>query len=382
MKNKKLLSVLILVTFISITLAFLPSCKKGEEKADEVKIKIGAILPLTGYLGFVGENFKNGLMLALDGVKEIDIRIGDSKGNAKEGVTILRKFLIDKEIKIVISVLSSVTDAILPFFKNDSSRLLIATITSKSGLPGFSSSVYRYFLSSEDEVKSVVNYLEKNEIKKIGVFYVNDDFGEDAYKIFKRKYDGEILISEEFSTNEKDFRASISKFLNLDITNIYLIGYGQWYVSVVKQLKELNFQGRIFAFSGFGSPVVLNSLKEVAQNVLFSGPLFQPSGGMLTEYAAGFVDAYEKRYGKKPDHYSAYGFDIGILISNLVRDFYKENKSLGTFDIEKFREFVSSRKAFIGVFGETRQDKLGDFHFKVKIFKIDKNLLISECDEE
>ena len=85
MKTLKFIIILLIVTGLT-------SCIRNSDK-----IKLGAVIPLTGKLSEMGEAEKNGMNLAIDELKKEGINLQliteDSKSNPKDGVTAARKLI-------------------------------------------------------------------------------------------------------------------------------------------------------------------------------------------------------------------------------------------------------------------------------------------------
>ncbi len=90
-------------------------------KASAEPIKIGAYLPLTGGLAFLGEGYKMGIDLAIKDLggkiagRDIEFVVADSKGNPTDSVNAVRKLIEqDKVLAIIGGGASSTTLAALP----------------------------------------------------------------------------------------------------------------------------------------------------------------------------------------------------------------------------------------------------------------------------
>ena len=365
-------------TLVTLTVAFLATlaltfsaCTNEKGKSAEI-IKIGAILPLTGNIAFIGENFRNGLSMRFEEKPQRNMSIvyEDSKAQPKEAVSIVNRLLMDDYVKIIVTNLSSVTNAVMPILLNSQKPVvLMASLTSQSDLTSQSPYVFRYFLSSQDEVKAMTSYFKKAAIDNIGVLYLNDDFGEDAVNVLKKLFDGEIVYEDTFTSSQKDFKSIIAKVKSLE--HLYIIGYGPNYGLLVKQLREFGYKGRIYAFSSLNSPIVLNTAGDAARGVVFTGTTFDP-GSPSNDVADSFVQSYKNRYNKLPDHYAAYGYDIGAILANLAKTTAAKP--------EQLKAELLSLGHFTGVFGETTIDGSGDFHFEVRLYQVSDDGKIGPCD--
>ena len=79
--------------------------------------------------------------------------------------------------------------------------VMMASLTSMSDVTAGSPYIFRYFLSSQDEVRRMTSYFKQKAIDKIGVLYINDDFGKDAFHLLKKLFKGHITTLLTYSKN-------------------------------------------------------------------------------------------------------------------------------------------------------------------------------------
>lgn len=371
--RKGIIISLIVVFFISFV--FFQGCGKKE---DTDVIKIGILLPLTGNISFIGENFRNGMLLAYNECdaelkNRIKFDFGDHKNSVKEAVSLFRKYSQDKNIKAIVPTLTSVTNAILPL-NEQNPKVLIGSIISGTDMPDKSKWLFRYFLSTNDEVEAMLGHFRENDIKEMGVLYVNDDYGLDAKETFVSQFLGEILLEESYDKNSSDFKNLVPKIKN--ITNLYILGYGQSYGILVKQLRTFGYDGRIFCFSSFSTPVVLESAGKFTEGIVFTATKYseQPKSERIQE----FYNLYSRTYSKDPDHYSLYGYDIAKLVIKTIEEMISQNIEMNNNNI---RNTIIGFGIYDGLFGKTEIKENGDFKFQeVKLFKVYSESNIAEVD--
>ena len=188
------------------------------KKKEKLKVyKIGAILPLTGNVALFGQWHKQGFVIALDRIKkekilkgkEIKIIYGDSKNLAKEGVTLMNKFISVYKVPVVISAMSGVSKPLIPIAdKNDVVLFLIDVtyprITEESPM------VFRHFIQSDREAKALAEYaIETLGIKRFATLYLEDETGLGAKSAFRHEVEshgGTITCEESFTKTGLDFQ--------------------------------------------------------------------------------------------------------------------------------------------------------------------------------
>ncbi len=368
MKKSREFTFFMLFLIISIIFIITPSCKKSEKYEEVKKFNIGVMLPLTGNIGFIGENFMNGMLLAKKEINsniEVNFIFEDHKNSPKDAILIYNKFSNYNQMPIIVPTITSITNSIIPLTKKGD-KLLIGSIISQTDMPDKSEWLFRYFLSTNDEVNTMVNYFNSIKLNNIGIFYVNDDYGLDASMQFQKIFKGKIVFNESFEKAAIDFRNLVPKAREAE--SVYILGYGSNYGIFVKQLRMLGYKGNIFAFSSFSTPIVIKTVGEYGEGVIFTGTVFSDVKNNIGLNS--FIDKYKTNFNSIPDHYSAYGYDIGTIIIKALNQTYRDRNEITSINLKKV---ILSWKSFKGLFGDTKITPNKDFSFEhVFLYSITK----------
>lgn len=181
MKYKSSAFLTVITVVIASLMAFSVGCVKKEEK----EIKIGAILPLTGSAALLGTETKEGIDIAIEeinsasGIKGSPIKViyHYSQNDPKEGVSAFRVLTDIEKTPVIISSMSSVTKAIIPI-ANEKKVVLMATVTATPKITELSEWVFRNYYTTDIQGEVLSRFIvNKINIKKVGVLYLNDDYG-------------------------------------------------------------------------------------------------------------------------------------------------------------------------------------------------------------
>jgi len=349
--------------------------------AEEV-YKIGAILPLTGGTAMVGEHAQKGMILATEDIntaggiygKKLEIVIGDSKNEPKEGVAIFHRFASINRLPVVVSAMSSVSMAVVPLA--DQYKIVLATtIVSAPGITEKSPWVFRVFMSTDSEAGAMKIFILKNMgLKKIAVLYINDEFGRTAFEVFKKMYEaegGKVIWSDSFEKAGIDFRSQIFKLKAAKPKGVYIIGYDKALGIILRQIAEAKIKTRLFSFSGLPTPTVLEHAGKATEGVYFTSTQFNVENP-TTKATEEFVKKYKARFGKAPNHYAAYTYDVTSIIAEAIR--------IGGYSAEGIKSGLSKIKGFTGVIGAITipLSRDADFPVVVKIIRQGKPIDIEE----
>lgn len=351
MKNIKVL----IAVMIMLSVFFLVSCTK--EKSTE--IKLGAVLPLTGDTASYGKNAQNGIDLAVDeinqsggiGGKKIVVAYEDDKGKANEALNAMNKLItINKVPALMGSAGSSVTLAMCPV-ANQNKVVLISPISSSKELTD-KGGAYFFRVCPSDAFQSriLADWIWEKGYKSVGMIYVNNSWGQGLKDEFITSYEmkgGKVVMAEATVEGQKDFKTVISKVIGSKPEALFAPTYGIEGGILLKQVKEMKANLPIFGADVWSSPELVTSGGNATEGVYLTLPA-KPSG---PKYDV-FVQKFKTKYGKDPDVYAAYSYDMLQIIAQGL----KEGNTSG----EKMQVYLRSMHAFDGVTGLTKFDDHGD----------------------
>jgi len=294
-------SIIILVIILLIGTQF-NTTKTGE-------LSIGTIIPLTGNMAFIGEDFKKGLDLALVNNPEIVLNYEDNQGDVTSLISAYRKLQTTVKPDIIIS--AGIGDlAIIPLAEKDNIPLML-TISSASNLPAMGENIFRYFTNADLDAPVMAEYTaNKLGLKKVAILYLQDQFGFDYKNVFTKeinKLGGQIVAEESFQYTDYDYRTQISKLKNSGFDAIYLIGLDYQLVTTIKQIRELGIDKQIISV---GTIATRDSIDKTGSSIEGTYVTAFCVDGMPEKYVAEF----QAKYNSYPGFFSELGYDIGKMI--------------------------------------------------------------------
>ena len=346
---------IVVVVVLAIVLSISQTKKEPEaikieviKKEPEV-IKIGAILPLTGNVAVFGEWIKNGIEMGLEHSEfkgKIKIIYEDSQNDAKVGISALNKLVTIDHVDIVIAAMSKVAIPIIPVTEEKGIPLLLQDVTYPN-ITQKGKMVFRHFIQSDREGEVLSEYASKTlGIKRVAIFYVNDEAGLGAKTAFEKKFSafGEVISEESYEATESDMRTHITKLMNKNPEAIFLFGNGPSWALALKQLKEMGYKGKILTNTAMYIPNFRKLAgSETIEGVYFTYPFMDTARPVANE----FVKLYQDRYGIFPPIEAGYAYDLIRFVTMALKS--KEGKSI--------YEKLLSIKQFEGAFGNI---KIGD----------------------
>jgi len=280
------------------------------KKAPEEKvIKIGAILPLTGNIGSLGEPERNALLLALEDVqnfgKKVLLQIEDSRGNSKDGISAMNK-LLAQGVRFFIVSTTGVSRAIQPIASKNHvitfAQCMDPSITSESKY------IFRIFPNYLQEQEALVKYMSKVKIKKVALYYANSAGIKpeaDAFRKLASKAGLKIVYEGAFEIGQTNFRNELSKIKNIQMDALLILAYGNSYPPLMKQIREMKFNVPIFG------NVALEQEKAVEMGTeIYEGVIFPSLTAIRSEFnrVEDFKKRYFRRFGRYPGGFLDYAY--------------------------------------------------------------------------
>lgn len=323
-------------------------------------IKIGAILPLTGPLSFLGEEERNVLLMAQEEINstkdspKIQIVFEDSKGSAKDGVSAYQKLRLQK-IQYMITSLTIVSEAVNPLCQQE--NILQIALSVHPDIARKGKNLLRPYYGLEDEMKLMVEYLFKLGTKRVAALYINTPEDDVAINQYFKNYlvsKGMMLIGREtYEFVDKSVRTQLLKLKALNPEFIMTIDFGYMYPTLLKEAQSLGIREKILG--GLGMMTAPPMPVELIRGITFASASFviDPTPN-YTEFAK----KYEKKYGRHVTFDGVYTYDACYILYGGLRT----GKS-------KYQDFLN--KTYDGISGKMLIDDSGTGKVEISIARFD-----------
>jgi branched-chain amino acid transport system substrate-binding protein len=308
-------------------------------------IKIGVIFPLTGPAGNIGELMRDGMQLAVDEINSrdgingipIELIIVDNETNIEK----LKKDFLEIEKThaplMYISTLSSQSTAVAPLAE-ENEVVLIALGATAPGVTEQKEWTYRYFPTADDEVIPIMRILKDFNVDNLGILYQDDEFGKSVLVAVEKEFENDegTINKELFAPDAVSYKDQIAKLQNEDA--IVIIAWPEHVELILKQIREVDYQGHIIGSSDSATPSVFNMPE--ANGMYLATPVIYDSNFL---FASTVSENFEPRYNKQFDHWAANGYDIIRILGGLL-----QNEELTRDNVKRI---LDDGFSYSGVFG-------------------------------
>jgi len=336
------------IAFLILTAGILTGCfnnhnLNSNQGANE-NIQIGTVLFLTGNQSALGEEVKNALILANQDKQNIQLIIEDSQDSPTEAIDAYYQ-LKAQGIPLIISAGDQVGYALSPLANND--ELVIFNLVAASDDINLGDYVYRGWITAKEQAKLIAEYAANDlNLQKLAVIYIDNTYGE-SYKsgLIESFPNGSITSQQSYSIDDKDLKTQIAKSINSKPQAIVVAGFGPAYSVVVRQLREMGWQGIILTDNTLSIPYFFEQIGiDNLTDTYYTSTLFDLSNP-TTQSMSGFIANYRQKFNQDPSFVAAFSFDAYNLIISAINNCpgYRSQ------DLKKCLEDIQN---FQGVMGE------------------------------
>jgi len=304
-------------------------------------IKIGVVLPLTGGVSAFGQLVWEGVQLAHEQVlkvlgEEIELVLIDNRSEKTEAANAVSR-AIEKEhvLAIVGEVVSGNTlaggqiaeEKHVPMISPSSTNPLVTDgkkfVSRVCFTDPFQGGALAVFAKENLGLKKVAVFVDIEQDYSVGLtnFFIDTftKLGGQAKKIY-------------FKSGDQEFSAQITQALSFGADAILVTGYYPEIALVAQQSKMLGFTGKLLAGDGADAPELIQIGGEAVEGLYFTTH-YHPDA-KVTEKSKEFVDAYFKKYGRKPSTLSALGYDAYMILVDAIKRHIPEKCIFCWFGVE------------------------------------------------
>jgi branched-chain amino acid transport system substrate-binding protein len=313
-----------LITTVCFTILF-----TGNLIAQEM-VRFSIPLPLTGPVAKFGEIEKNSYLIALEeinaggGIKgrKVVLEFEDSQGKPEISRSITEKIIdVKKQPVIFGEYSSSCSKAVAAVAEERKIPYLVVTGATDDITQQNYKYVFRMSPSNAYYASGLLSFF-KEVVKptSIAVLYESSDFGssgaEDMVKQAE-KFPMKVLVKEKYEKGAVDFKPILSKVKSERPDVIYMVSYVMDASLLMKQIKELRIDAKLFAggAAGFAIPEFIESAKDASEYVV-SATLWSPQ--VVYPGAKEFAEKYKKLYKDYPSYHGAEAYSALYIIKDVL----------------------------------------------------------------
>ncbi len=356
---------------------------------------LGVLLPLSGRFANYGKQVLQGIELALElhnqQAPKVTLLVRDSAGDPALADQFIGELASSPQVLGVLGPLTG-SAANTAAQRAQKEHLPMLALSQHAGLPQIGPWIFRNSLTSELQVRTLVDYaINQKKMTSFGILAPDTRLGREISRAFSdavRSKGGKIVASQTYSPQTTDFRRQIKLLQgsNPDIPEPQKdSGAG------VRPTSPAPFQALFMPanpdqlaliapqlpFYGLSGAVLLGSASWDAPNLLpLAGPYLDNAVFVSGFYRFSpypfvreFVDRYFEHYGSEPSLLTAQGFDVANIVLSLLR-----NPSFASR--ESLRRALNQLQNYPGVTGATGFTSSGEADKVLYLLQVKQEALV------
>ena len=310
MKSKLLLT-LVLLGFVSAPLS--------------AAVKIGMVTSLTTKAGYLGEDIRDGFLLAIDqgggklGGVEVELLVDDDGRKPGKGLEIAERYIKSDKVKIMTGIVfSNVAMAVVPKVVKDD-VFYISPNAGPSALAG-KGCHENYFNAAwqNDNLHEVMGeYVNEAGYKSAYILAPNYPAGKDALAGFKRYYKGKVVGEVYTKLGQSDYAAELANLRAAKPDSVFFFLPGGMGINFLKQYSQAGLNKTIPVF-GPAFSFDARILKAVGDAAVGVHNGSQWNHDLDNAANKQFVSAFKAKYDRSPTLYASQGYDSANLIGSAL----------------------------------------------------------------
>ncbi len=322
-------------------------CTQTSSSEEDV-IKIGFVSSLSGDAGIWGQSLQKGFDFAVDeynskdGNLPIKVVYEDDECGATTGISSFNKVItIDGVSYITGTVCSSVAMSVANVV--DEERILyIASGATNPAVVHQSDMIFRLWPDDSYDAKAISEYaIMTLNLSTFYIAHLNDNpIGlavKDSFERVVAHYNKTIYGSDDYSSDERDFRSTITKLIANNPDAVYVQTLPEQLPIFVNQLRNLGYNGVILLYGP----------SAASENILdgISNPTDLYYAVPRNVQQTSFWENYQTVTGEAPDALMALGYDSFKLLEKAIDSCGKDTICARDY-ILHLDEFESARGSF------------------------------------
>lgn len=330
--------------------------------ASAADLALSVPLPLTGGQAKFGEIIKKSMDIAAEeinakgGVKggKLVLRFEDSQGKPEIARSIAEKIIdVQKQPLLFGEYTSACAKAVAAVAEERKTPYVVVASAADEITQQNYKYVYRINPTNAYYASGLLSFMDKVvKPKTLVILYESSDFGTSGAEEMAKSAEKagiKVLMKEKYEKGAVDFKPVLSQVKAQNPDVIYMVSYVMDAALLMRQIKELRIDARLFAggAAGFAIPEFIDNAKDAAEFVV-TATLWSPQ--VSYPGAREFAEKYKAAHGDYPSYHGALAYSSVYV----VKDAVERAKALTTEDINAAMKGVDMMTAFGPVKFESR----------------------------
>jgi branched-chain amino acid transport system substrate-binding protein len=314
-------------------------------------VKIGAITTLTGRLAEFGRQQRAGFNVAVAelnakggiGGQKVELLVEDSASDVNKGLAAAEK-LINSGVGVIVNEYSSsIVKAQAQYLSRQKVPNIVASSSDESITKPGLDYVFRINPPTDEYAKILFQIFTDNGIKSVAILAGNGAFEKSVQASAldqAKKSNVEVIGNQVYDKGLTDFRPILNGFKAKNPDAIFLVGYQEDSVAVMRQAKEVGLNPKLFAggAAGFALPEFIKGAGPASEYVITATawvPELKTPGNKAL-----YIKLVNALGGTEPTYHAAQGYAAVLVAADAIKragnatDREAINKALQATDLQ------------------------------------------------
>jgi branched-chain amino acid transport system substrate-binding protein len=289
-------------------------------------VKIGVITTLSGPNGYLGQDIRDGLKLAVDleggklGGVPVELVVEDDEFKPGQGKQIADRLLKDDKVKLFTGIVfSNIAGATVPDIV-DAGAIYLSPNAGPSTFAGKDCNANFFVMSWQNDNlhESAGQNATDLGFKKAFILAPNYQAGKDALAGFKRYFKGEIVGEAYTRLDQTDYASEMAQIRAANPDVVFQFHPGGLGIAFVRQYEQAGLLGKIPMVVAAPSmdSTILASVGDAALGVHLSSHWNADFDNPANKL---FVAAWDKAYHRTPTFYASQAYDTALAIASALK---------------------------------------------------------------
>lgn len=293
MKQTQVRKMKIPIMITMLALIMLAACAPAQE-AQEKKVKVGLIIPMTGGQSYAGEGTRKGFELAMQEINNLEVIYEDEQSDAKMAVNAFTKLTDINGVKIVIGpVLSGSVLAVAPLAEQK--KVIVLTPTAVAAkISDAGDFIFRIRETTEGHGKGVAEYANSKGLTKAAILNVNAEAGisyANEFKKYFKELGGTVVAEELYEKDAQEMRTQAEKVMNANSDFVYFPGFAPDIGLSMKQLRQFGYTGAFLTTPAIEDKAFFKTSAGAGEGAIYTSP-FDPTTPRAMEFKQKYMQTY------------------------------------------------------------------------------------------
>ncbi|MDX3808983.1 ABC transporter substrate-binding protein [Bosea thiooxidans] len=327
-------------------------------------IVIGLFGPMSGERSALGSRFKEAAAMFAEevnasggiGGRQVEVRVEDTRGAPREAATLAQKFAQDPAVLAVVGGQTSTESMAAGPILAEAKLAQVAPTASHPDYVKISPYQFRTTPTQSSMVQPHVDMLlKKLGMKKVAIVYFKDDWGmvtNDLVGKRLKELGAEVVLSEAMIPETRDFRPLVTKIKAAGPDGVFLVSHYAESALFMQQLRQADPNLKVAGTDTLNDPKFIELAGGAAEGVVMPTQFLADAPEAIK-----FSKAYEAKFGKEPNYYSAFTWDAMLIVTSAMKQLVADGKPLTR---QAIRDQIASAAPIQGVSGSLKYEGSGD----------------------